>query len=145
MQENSKEISPIKKRILQYLDYKGISLYKCYKETGISKNVLSQPNGLSEDNLVKFLNKYKDANPIWITIGEESMIRIEVETERKEDVKPRIQEVTPDYILRRYEELVIENNELRNQLKAQKNEVQYVPGVEQTLIAAEPHVELKKK
>jgi len=145
MQENKQEISIIKKRILEFLDSKGITKYKCYQETGMSRGVLGQKNGISEENLIKFLKKYPDADPKWITLGETSIPIVENKIDYKEKVKLKIQEVTPDYILKRYEELVIENNELRNQLKAQKNEVQYVPGVEQTLIAAEPHVELKKK
>lgn len=144
MQEKNKEISPIKKRILQYLEFKDITMYRCYKETGISKNVLSQTNGLSEDNLVKFLNIYKDANPTWITIGEESMLK-EVSGENiKERIEHKIREVTPDYILKRYEELVIENNDLKSRLKAEKNEVQYMPGIKQTLIASEPQAKLEE-
>ena len=149
MQENNKEISPIKKRILKYLDYKGITQYKCYKETGISKNVLSQKNGLNEENLVRFLKTYKDANPIWVTIGEGSMLLTDLDVVKsnenieEKEIKPT--EIPPDFILKRYEELVIRNNELERLLKDQKNEVQYMSGIEQTLMAAEPQIELNDK
>ena len=51
MKENMRDFSVLKQRILQYLDFKGITKYECYKNTGITNGVLSQPNGMSEDNL----------------------------------------------------------------------------------------------
>jgi len=145
MQENKQEFSIIKKRILEFLKKEGISMYKCYQETGMSRGVLGQKNGISEENLIKFLKTYHKADPKWITLGEISSLPNEIEQDYKEKVKLKIQEVTPDYILKRYEELVIENNELKTQLKAQKKEVQYMHGIEQTLVAAEPQIELNDK
>ena len=52
MKENMRDFSVLKQRILQYLDFKGITKYECYKNTGITNGVLSQPNGMSEDNLL---------------------------------------------------------------------------------------------
>lgn len=60
MKENMRDFSILKQRILQYLDFKGITKYECYKNTGITNGVLSQPNGMSEDNLLKFLSYYSD-------------------------------------------------------------------------------------
>ena len=65
-----RDFSVLKQRILQYLDFKGITKYECYKNTGITNGVLSQPNGMSEDNLLKFLSYYSDVNPIWLLTGE---------------------------------------------------------------------------
>lgn len=120
MQENKQDFSPIKKRMLEYLDFKDISMYKCYQETGMSRGVLGQKNGISEENLVRFLKTYTDIDTEWITLGEKSMLK-EVSSENfKEKIEHKIKEVTPDYILKRYEELVIENNDLKSRLKAEK-------------------------
>ncbi len=146
MQENDKEISPVKQRILQYIDSKGITLYKCYKETGISKNILSQKNGISEENLIRFLTTYKDVSPIWIVLGEGNMLLEESTAEspekKKKDVEKKIQEVTPDFLLKRFEELVIENNELKLRLKAEKNEMQGLSGTGSTAEASAVPIKL---
>ena len=144
MQEKSKENSIIKQRILQYLDYKDISKYKCYAETGISNNVLSQPNGISEENLLKFIQTYRDINLKWLFFGESSMI-IEGKTEnylseQKRELQQKIPEITPDFLLKRYEELVIENSELKKKLtESKKNVLSGLPAYSPiTQVAEEP-------
>ncbi len=69
MQEISNKKSIIKQNISSYLKFKGISEYQCYKETGITRGVLSQNNGISEDNLMRFLACYKEVNPAWLVTG----------------------------------------------------------------------------
>jgi phage repressor protein C with HTH and peptisase S24 domain len=75
MQENNRDFSVFKKKILIYLDFKGISKYECYQNTGITNGVLSQPNGISEDNILKFLSYYSDINPEWLLTGNGSMLK----------------------------------------------------------------------
>ena len=70
MQENKQEKSPIKKRILQYLELKGISKYSFYKDSQVTRGVLDQGTGISEDNLAKFLSYAQDISPIWLLTGE---------------------------------------------------------------------------
>ena len=79
MQENKRDFSIFKERILEYLDKKGISKYECYKNTGMSRSVLSQPSGMTEDNLLRFLAYYKDINPTWLLTGEGDMTKEEIE------------------------------------------------------------------
>ena len=62
MQENKQEKSPIKQKILLYLERKGITQYEFYKNTGVTRGVLGQKNGISEENLARFLAYYKDVN-----------------------------------------------------------------------------------
>ena len=75
MQENRRESSIFKERIIEYLDKMGISKYECYKNTGMSRSVLSQTNGMTEDNLLKFLAHYKDINPTWLLTGEGEILK----------------------------------------------------------------------
>lgn len=144
MQEKNKEISIIKQRIIQYLDSKEISRYRCYADTGISNNVLSQPNGISEENLMKFLRIYEDINLEWLLLGEGSMLK-EVKTEnylnqQKIEIQQSLPEITPDFLLKRYEELVIENSELKKKLtESKKNELSGLPAYSPiTPLAEEP-------
>ncbi len=72
--------SVIKANLLVYLSFKGISKYQFYQQTGISNGVLSQKNGLSEDNLLKSLSYYSDLNPAWLLTGKGQMILRESDT-----------------------------------------------------------------
>lgn len=47
--------SPVKDRILSYLEYRGLSENEFYRESKVSRRVLKQETGISEDNLLKFL------------------------------------------------------------------------------------------
>lgn len=69
MQNISKENSRIKERILQYLDLKGVSKYRFYKDAGVTNGILSQKSGINEENLMKFLAYAKDINPYWLILG----------------------------------------------------------------------------
>lgn len=55
---------------MQYLDYKGVTQYAFYKDTGITRGILAQPNGLSEDNLHKFLAYAQDISISWLMTGQ---------------------------------------------------------------------------
>lgn len=69
------EFSVVKQRILQYLDYKGVSKYKFYQETGLSNGTLSQPNTMNETYIVKVLSCYDDLSSEWLLRGEGEMLR----------------------------------------------------------------------
>lgn len=89
-----REISILKQRILQYLDYKGITKYKFYQDTGVSNGVLSQSNELSGKNIEKILSYYRDLSPEWLHTGKGSMLKTEttelVKTEVVEDLTEQI-------------------------------------------------------
>lgn len=75
MQENKQEKSPIKQNILLYLEKKGITQYEFYKLTGVTRGVLGQNNGISEENLTRFLAHFKDVNITWLLTGEGDMLK----------------------------------------------------------------------
>lgn len=75
MKENAQEKSPIKQKILLYLDFKGVTPYEFYKISGVTRGILTQSNGINEDNLAKFLAYAQDINPGWLLTGEGPMIR----------------------------------------------------------------------
>jgi repressor LexA len=70
-----REISFLKQNILKYLDFKGVSKYEFYQKTGVSNGILSQNNGLSEDNTLKFLSYYTDINTEWLFCNIGDMIK----------------------------------------------------------------------
>lgn len=69
-----RDISIVKDNILKYLEYKGITKYEFYKSTGISNGILSQKNGMSEENTLKVLSYFKDINPVWLFLSRGDMI-----------------------------------------------------------------------
>ena len=75
MQENKQEKSPIKQRILQYLTKSGISAYEFYKKSGVTRGVLSQNNGITEDNIARFLDYAPSVSLEWLLTGKGSMIK----------------------------------------------------------------------
>ena len=74
MQENKQEKSLIKQNILLYLEKKGVTSYEFYKKSGVTRGVLQQNNGISEDNMTRFLAYAPDVNPAWLLTGEGPMI-----------------------------------------------------------------------
>ncbi|MBN9293778.1 MAG: helix-turn-helix transcriptional regulator [Flavobacteriia bacterium] len=68
------EKSLIKQNILQYIDFKGISKYKFYQDSGITRGILDQNNGMSEENTTKFLACFPEVNPAWLLTGKGPML-----------------------------------------------------------------------
>ena len=68
------QISPIKKRILQYIDNQGLTKYKFYQDSGITRGVLDKDSGITEDNIAKFIAYAPDVNLSWLLTGEGEML-----------------------------------------------------------------------
>ena len=75
MEENSRDFSFVKEKILQFIDFKGISKYKFYQDTGIANGILSQKGGISEENMLKILSYFPEINANWLLTGEGDMIK----------------------------------------------------------------------
>lgn len=75
MQEKTQEKSPIKQKILLFLSKMGISQYEFYQKTGITRGILGQNNGISEENITRFLAYYKEVSVEWLLTGEGEMLR----------------------------------------------------------------------
>lgn len=77
-------------RLKEYLDYRGIAMYKAEKDCGLSNgligNALKVGSAIGSDKLEKILNVYLDLSAEWLLRGTGSMIRGEgkaVELEQK--------------------------------------------------------------
>ena len=69
------EKSPIKQKILLFLAKKGITQYEFYQKTGITRGILGQNNGISEENISRFLAYYTEVSPEWLLTGQGEMLR----------------------------------------------------------------------
>lgn len=75
MQEKQQEKSPIKQNILLYLANKGVTPYEFYKVSGVTRGILQQSNGISEDNIARFLAYAPDVNIEWLITGKGDMLK----------------------------------------------------------------------
>lgn len=67
----------IKKRILEYINCKGITLHLFFKETGIKRGFLDTDKldrSVSDTNIVAILNAYPDIDLNWLLTGKGDMI-----------------------------------------------------------------------
>ena len=94
MQENKQEKSLIKQNILLYLAKKGVTPYEFYKVSGVTRGVLSQNNGISEDNLSRFLAYAQDVNPTWLITGEGDMLTTGVQSSKSSERQTTIDDTT---------------------------------------------------
>lgn len=58
-----------------YLQDKSITPYEFYKKTGVTRGILTQNNGITEDNLARFLAYAPDVNIEWLLTGNGPMLR----------------------------------------------------------------------
>lgn len=113
------EKSLIKKNILQFLEIKKVSKYEFYQKTGITRGILNQNNGMSEENTTKFLAYYKEINPEWLLTGNGKMLK-DMSIDEVNETLPIYSNV--DY-KEKYYELLEENRELRLKIDKQAKEL----------------------
>jgi hypothetical protein len=75
MQEKTQKKSLIKQNILKYLDFIGVSQYEFYQKTGTTRGILGQNNGISEENISRFLAYFSDVDANWLISGQGEMLR----------------------------------------------------------------------
>lgn len=68
------QTSPIKQRILEYINYLGLSKYEFYKKTNITRGILDQGHGITEANITKFLAFFDEVNISWLIMGSGEML-----------------------------------------------------------------------
>ena len=69
------KISIQKEKILQFINYKGISKNKFYIKTGISNGVLDKKSSLSMNTVEKIYSAYPEINPEWLITGKGEMLK----------------------------------------------------------------------
>lgn len=84
MQEKRHKISPIKQRILQFIEELGVSKREFYLRTSISRGTLESGTGITEDIIARFIATYQNVSPAWLLTGEGKMFN--VDEPKKDDV-----------------------------------------------------------
>lgn len=68
-----------KRRLLEFLEFKGVKKAEFYKQTGLSNGFLDKNNNISSDNIVIIISNYNDINLNWLIMGEGDMLTSESE------------------------------------------------------------------
>lgn len=69
-----KKISIYKHRVIQYLDFKGISKREFYLKTGLGNGILDKNSSLTLLSVEKIISIFEDLNAFWLLTGRGSMI-----------------------------------------------------------------------
>lgn len=80
----------MKERILQFIDFKGITKNKFYKETGLSNGFLDKVNDIGVSKLEQILITYPEINPEFMIFGREPMIKNTCETPTKTNTEEEL-------------------------------------------------------
>lgn len=84
----------IRDRIIEYLEYKGISKYKFYKETGLSNGFLDKKGSIGADKCEIIYYHYSDLNLEWLIIGKGDKIKnSSVKSEKHTDLENALNNV----------------------------------------------------
>lgn len=86
-------MSHIKTRMIEFIEFKGISKYKFYKETRMTRGVLESSSGITEDNIAKFIAYYPDVNLDWLIRGIGEKEKSKKETISNEVASPSVADI----------------------------------------------------
>jgi len=75
--------SPIKQRILQYIEEDYASRREFYKKTGISRGTMENSTGITEETLTKIFATDEGLSPLWVITGEGPMRKKLIRKTRK--------------------------------------------------------------
>ena len=85
----------VKDRIQEYIDYKGISIYRLEASAGLSKGYWAKTKSISADVVMKISRIYTDISTDWLLRGEGEMLRSDDDAG---DVIPLSHPKTPDKV-----------------------------------------------
>ena len=87
----------VKDRIQQYIDYKGISIYRLEASAELSKGYWAKTKSISADVVMKISRIYTDISTEWLLRGEGEMIKGEMlkSSSPKEESAP----ISPERLL----------------------------------------------
>lgn len=83
----------IQDRIIEYLEYKGISKYKFYKETGLSNGFLDKKGSIGADKCEIIFSHYPDLNLEWLITGQGEKLKEDAKSENFTDLENLLKKI----------------------------------------------------
>ena len=71
----------IKERLLQYLEFKGVTKYRFYKDIGVSNGFLDKDGAIGSDKCEVICSHYNDLSAEWLIMGHGTMLLSEPSSE----------------------------------------------------------------
>lgn len=111
--------SPIKQRIIQYVDLHFSSRRDFYTKAGISRGTLENQAGITEDTLTKVFATNSKLSPTWVITGEGSMLTddqkfflksIKNQNDDFNDFQTQIKE--KDAVIKELKEIIVEQRKI---------------------------------
>lgn len=103
----------IRKRIIKYLGYKGITKYKFYKETGLSNGFLDKEGAIGSDKCEKISYVFPDINLEWLITGSGDMLKnSDIIGDNRDSPLMETKDYNEGYWRGRYDELLEKHKEL---------------------------------
>lgn len=142
----------IRSRILDFLEFKGLSRYRFYKLTDLSNGFLDKEGAINSDNCEKICNVFPEMNPEWLVLGKGEMIRThktgintqhlsEVPVYKDDSQNPLAVEVLLDKIVELTTEIALLKMEIKELKKRRKIHLPPTEDDVRDSIAASPGVE----
>src|SRR4051812_12728144 len=110
-------MSTVKERILQFIEYKGISNRNFCQKINVSPNILSTKSALGTDILIKINIEYPELNMDWVIAGRGEMRLESFKDYALKDLTTLLQEDQEKYIRK------IVQEELEKKNKRKSNDV----------------------
>ena len=84
-------------RVIQFIDYKGVSKYKFCKNLGFSNKFLDNSSNMGTDKASKILHYYPEINPEWLLTGKGSMLKKNNQVNESPEEYSTVQKGVPYY------------------------------------------------
>lgn len=92
----------IKKRLLKYIDYKGISRREFCRIIGVSPTFLANDSEIGSNKLINIFSSYPDLSMSWLIMEDGEMLKNETPQNQKDDSEQVIQLKAENALLKQF-------------------------------------------
>lgn len=116
-------------RVVQFIEYKGITKYKFCKDLGFSNKFLDNSSNMGTDKACKILQYFPDLSPEWLITGNGDMLKSETILTQNNNDCSQYKELAEEraYTIQMQKEVIAKLKEENLQLKKQTKSPVFSP------------------
>ncbi len=116
-------------RVVQFIEYKGITKYKFCKDLGFSNKFLDNSSNMGTDKACKILQHFPDLSPEWLITGNGDMLKSETILTQNNNDCSQYKELAEEraYTIQMQKEVIAKLKEENLQLKKQTKSPVFSP------------------